>query len=170
MLPPVLLPLGLSCPWRPHHFPLPPKYASGASNFNVNKICISLTRSFYVQNHLLRNFAHCPVLYKQPRTGRQSEPTKLMTLNGTHRRLNNTGIYGFHMTLRLNNPFLTSNFRRVLNVVFLLLGASQRQYDVSEHSFCSILIGGVRRKNIFFQPSPPMMMEQSVPKRRHIKC
>ena len=46
---------------------------------------------------------------------------------------------------------LISNFRRVLNVAFLLLGDSPASEflcaDVSEHSVSSIFIGGVSRKN-----------------------
>jgi hypothetical protein len=49
-----------------------------------------------------------------------------------------------------------------VNVVFFLLGDSPASEilctDVSEHTFCSILIGGV-----------PMEMDKSVPKRRYIK-
>jgi hypothetical protein len=45
-----------------------------------------------------------------------------------------------------NLLFLTSNFRRVLNVVCFLLGNSPGVWilyaDVSEHSVCSIFIGG----------------------------
>jgi len=53
---------------------------------------------------------------------------------------------------------LISNFRCVLNVVFFLLGDSPAVCaDVSEHSVSYIFI------------TPPMKMEQSVPKRRYIK-
>ena len=60
--------------------------------------------------------------------------------------------------IRLITAFLISNFRRVLYVVCFLLGNSPAYeffYAVSEH--CSIFI------------CLSMKMEQSVPKRRHIK-
>ena len=50
------------------------------------------------------------------------------------------------------NIFLISNFFRVLNVVFCLLGefsAADICADVSEHSACSIFTGGVSRKNAY---------------------
>ena len=60
--------------------------------------------------------------------------------------------------------FLISNFRRVLNVAFLLLGDSP-----ASEFYMPTFWNTLSVPYSFFLLTPPMKMEQIVPKRRHIK-